>query len=109
MDQTPVEELQDLVEQAERTSDLPKKSQERSSSIFLEWTAFRELSKRVIKYHRGHVTETIQILNLVSRLQKVFGEIYSSKSPRDKEWLEGTFPRLKPAIDDLVRHIKRNG
>jgi len=106
---SPIEELEALVEEAEKTVALPVKSSERSSSIFLEWSKFPRLSKKVIAYHRGHVTETIHILNLVSRLQKVFGEIYSSKSARDKEWLEGTFPRLKPAIEDLVNRIKKNG
>lgn len=103
---TPVEKLEALVEVAEHTARLPVKSVERTSSIFLEWKEFRELSKDVIDYHRGHVTETIRIFSLVSRLQKAFGEIYSSKNPRDKEWFEGTFPRFRPALDELVNHLK---
>lgn len=106
---SPVEELEILVEEAEKTATLPANSSLRSSSIFLEWSKFQKLSKKVIRYHRGHVTETIKILSLVSRLQKVFTEIYSTKNARDREWLEGTFPRLRPAINDLIEHIKKNG
>jgi hypothetical protein len=106
---TPIQKLELLVAETEKTSKLPLRSAERAASTLLEWGQFRALSKEVIAYHRGHVTETIHILGLVSRLQKAFGEIYSSKSHKDKEWLEGTFPRLRPAINELVKQLKKGG
>jgi hypothetical protein len=103
-----VEQLEALVHEAEETARVSPLRAERTREVILEWGRFRKISNDVIAYHRGHVTETTRILNLVARMQKAFSEIYSSRNQRDKEWFEGTFPKFRPALDELTAYIKRH-
>jgi hypothetical protein len=81
---------------------------ERVPAALVEWSIIPKLAKDAIAFHRGHVTETARILNSVERLQKAFAEIYSSQSSMNKEWFEGTFPRFRSALDELVLYIKKH-
>lgn len=105
---SPIDQLEALVSDAEKTAKLPPTSKERVPAALIEWHLFPKVAKDAIAFHRGHVTETARILNLVERLQKAFAEIYSSQSSTNKEWFEGTFPKFRTALNELVAYIKRH-
>src|ERR1700729_555534 len=105
---SPIDQLEVLVADVEKTAKLPPTSRERVPAALVEWSLFPKVARDAIAFHRGHVTETARLLNLVERLQKAFSEIYSTQSSTNKEWFEGTFPKFRSALNELVVAIKRH-